>query len=131
MSLDKEIFDGKTLSDLFSEIYKNSDSKRQQINQYVSSMVKLIRTPEDAAIIGPVIKDFIEVNVKNDEHLIRIAQIAQRLVGAVTKGESIDGLLSEAEKQALLGDLKMEVEKMEDDGKEIEEDIFAISTRIK
>jgi len=131
MSLDKEIFDGKTLSDLFSEIYKNSDSKRQQINQYVSSMVKLIRTPEDAAIIGPVIKDFIEVNVKNDEHLIRIAQIAQRLVGAVTKGESIDGLLSEAEKQALLGDLKMEVEKMEDEGKEIEEDIFAISTRIK
>ncbi len=131
MSLDKEIFDGKTLSDLFSEIYKNSDSKRQQINQYVSSMVKLIRTPEDAAIIGPVIKDFIEVNVKNDEHLIRIAQIAQRLVGAVTKGESIDGLLSEAEKQALLGDLKMEVEKMEDEGKEIEEDIFAISKRIK
>lgn len=131
MSLDKEIFDGKTLSDLFSEIYKNSDSKRQQINQYVSNMVKLIRTPEDAAIIGPVIKDFIEVNVKNDEHLIRIAQIAQRLVGAVTKGESIDGLLSEAEKQALLGDLKMEVEKMEDEGKEIEEDIFAISKRIK
>lgn len=131
MSLDKEIFDGKTLSDLFSEIYKNTDSKRQQINQYVSSMVKLIRTPEDVAIIGPVIKDFIEVNVKNDEHLIRIAQIAQRLVGAVTKGESIDGLLSDAEKQALLGDLKMEVEKMEDEGKEIEEDIFAISKRIK
>jgi hypothetical protein len=131
MSLDKEIFDGKTLSDLFSEIYKNSDSKRQQINQYVSSMVKLIRTPEDAAIIGPVIKDFIEVNVKNDEHLIRIAQIAQRIVGVASKGESIDGLLSEAEKQALLGDLKMEVEKLEDEGKDIEEDIFAISKRIK
>jgi len=131
MSLDKEIFDGKTLSDLFSEIYKNTDSKRQQINQYVASMVKLIRTPEDAAIIGPVIKDFIEVNVKNDEHLVRVAQIAQRIVGAVSKGESIDGLLSEAEKQALLGDLKMEVEKLEDEGKDIEEDIFAISKRVK
>jgi predicted nucleic acid-binding Zn-ribbon protein len=94
-------------------------------------MVKLIRTPEDAAIIGPVIKDFIEVNVKNDEHLVRVAQIAQRIVGAAAKGESIDGLLSEAEKQALLGDLKMEVEKLEDEGKEIEEDIFAISKRIK
>ncbi len=131
MSLDKELFDGKTLSDLFSEIYKNTDSKRQQINQYVASMVKLIRTPEDAAIIGPVIKDFIEVNVKNDEHLVRVAQIAQRIVGAASKGENIDGLLSEAEKQALLGDLKMEVEKLEDEGKEIEEDIFAISKRIK
>lgn len=131
MSLDKELFDGKTLSDLFSEIHKNTDSKRQQINQYVASMVKLIRTPEDAAIIGPVIKDFIEVNVKNDEHLVRLAQIAQRLVGSTTKGESIDGLLSEAEKQALLGDLKLEVEKLEDEGKDIEEDIFAISKRIK
>lgn len=131
MSLDKEIFDGKTLSDLFSEIYKNTDSKRQQINTFVSKLVMLIRTPEDAAVIGPVIKDFIEVNVKNDEHLVRVAQIAQRLVGAVSKGESIDGLLSEAEKQALLGDLKMEVEKLEDEGKDIEEDIFAISKRIK
>jgi hypothetical protein len=91
----------------------------------------LIRTPEDAAVIGPVIKDFIEVNVKNDEHLVRVAQIAQRLVGAVSKGDSIDGLLSEAEKQALLGDLKMEVEKLEDEGKDIEEDIFAISKRVK
>lgn len=131
MSLDKEIFDGKTLSDLFSEIYKNTDSKRQQINTFVSKLVMLIRTPEDAAVIGPVIKDFIEVNVKNDEHLIRVAQIAQRLVGAVSKGDSVDGLLTEAEKQALLGDLKMEVEKLEDDAEDIEENIFAISKRIK
>lgn len=131
MSLDKEIFDGKTLSDLFSEIYKNTDSKRQQINTFVSKLVMLIRTPEDAAVIGPVIKDFIEVNVKNDEHLVRVAQIAQRLVGAVSKGDSVDGLLTEAEKQALLGDLRMEVEKLEDDGKDIEEDIFAISKRVK
>jgi hypothetical protein len=131
MSLDKEIFEGKSLSDLFSEIYKNTDSKRQQINTFVSKLVMLIRTPEDAAVIGPVIKDFIEVNVKNDEHLIRVAQIAQRIIGVAAKGESIDGLLSEAEKQALLGDLKMEVEKLEDEGKDIEEDIFAISKRIK
>jgi predicted nucleic acid-binding Zn-ribbon protein len=123
MSLDKEIFEGKSLSDLFSEIYKNTDSKRQQINTFVSKLVMLIRTP--------VIKDFIEVNVKNDEHLIRVAQIAQRIIGVAAKGESIDGLLSEAEKQALLGDLKMEVEKLEDEGKDIEEDIFAISKRIK
>ena len=131
MSLDKEIFNGKTLSDLFSEIYKNTDAKRQQINQYVSSLVKLIRTPEDAAIIGPVIKDFIEVNVKNDEHLIRVAQIAQRLIGVASKGDTMEGLLTDAEKQALLGDLKAEVEKLEDDGKDIEEDIFAISKRVK
>jgi hypothetical protein len=131
MSLDKEIFDGKSLSDLFSEIYKNTDSKRQQINTFVSKLVMLIRTPEDAAVLGPVIKDFIEVNVKNDEHLIRVAQIAQRIIGVAAKGESIDGLLTEEEKQTLLQGIKLEVEELQDDDKNIEHDIFAIQTRVK
>lgn len=131
MSLDKEIFDGKTLSDLFSEIYKNTDSKRQQINTFVSKLVMLIRTPEDAAVIGPVIKDFIEVNVKNDEHLIRVAQIAQRIVGVAVKSANLDGLLSEEEKQSLLKDIHMELEEIKEDAQDIEEDIFAIGKRVK
>lgn len=131
MSLDKEIFEGKTLSDLFSEIYKNTDSKRQQINTFVSKLVMLIRTPEDAAVIGPVIKDFIEVNVKNDEHLIRVAQIAQRVIGAVSKGESVDGLLTEAEKQALLGDIALELKEVREDAEDIDDSIFKISSKIK
>jgi hypothetical protein len=131
MSLDKEIFDGKSLSDLFSEIHKNTESKRQQINTFVSKLVMLIRTPEDAAVIGPVIKDFIEVNVKNDEHLVRIAQIAQRVVGAVEKGSSIDGLLTDDEKRTLLGEIKTEIEELKDETKDIEEDIFSISSRVK
>jgi predicted nucleic acid-binding Zn-ribbon protein len=131
MSLDKEIFDGKTLSDLFSEIYKNTDNKRQQINSFVSKLIMLIRTPEDAAVIGPIIKDFIEVNVKNDEHLVRVAQIAQRIVGAVSKGENIDGLLSESEKQALLGDLHAELQQIEDESDKLDDAIFSASNRVK
>lgn len=131
MSLDKEIFDGKTLSDLFSEIYKNTDKKREQINTFVAKLVMLIRTPEDAAVIGPIIKDFIEVNVKNDEHLVRVAQIAQRIVGAASKGENIDGLLTEAEKQALLGDIAMELKEVKEDTEDLDDSIFNISKKIK
>jgi hypothetical protein len=131
MSLDKEIFDGKTLSDLFSEIYKNTDKKREQINTFVAKLVMLIRTPEDAAVIGPIIKDFIEVNVKNDEHLVRVAQIAQRIVGAASKGENIDGLLTEAEKQALLGDIAAEIKDLKNDEEDIQDDIFSLQTRVK
>lgn len=133
MSLDKELFDGKTLSDLFSEIYKNTDKKREQINTFVAKLVMLIRTPEDAAVIGPIIKDFIEVNVKNDEHLVRVAQIAQRIVGATVKNadSSIEGLLTDAEKQALLNELQTEVAKLEEESTDISDNIFSISKRIK
>lgn len=111
MAFDNVIFEGKTLSDLFSDVYKNTESKRAQINQYVSSLVKLIKTPEDAAMLGPVIKDFLEVNVKNDEHIVRLVQIAQRLVAVNTKGNTdMGGLLSEEEKNQLLKNIKDDFE---------------------
>ena len=110
MGFDTEIFDGKTLADLFSDVYKNTDKKREQINQFVASMVKLIRTPEDAAVLGPIIKDFLDVNVKNDEHIVRLVQIAQRMVTVSTKTSSDGMLLSEEEKNQLLKNIKSDFE---------------------
>jgi len=109
MGFDTEIFEGKTLADIFSDVYKNTEKKREQINQFVGSMVKLIRTPEDAAVLGPVIQSFLEVNVKNDEHIVRLAQIAQRLVTVNTKTTD-NGLLTEEEKNQLLSNIKADFE---------------------
>lgn len=109
MGMDSVVFEGKTLADMFSDVYKNTNSKREQINQFVSSMVKLIRTPEDATVIGPIIKDFLEVNVKNDEHIVRLVQIAQRIVSVGTKDTS-DSMLSDFEKEQLLKNIKTEFE---------------------
>lgn len=110
MAFDTEIFEGKTLSDIFADVYKNSENKRDQINQFVSSMVKLIRTPEDAAVLGPVIQSFLEVNVKNDEHIVRLAQIAQRLVTVSSKSNEPSMLLTDEEKNQLLGSIKRDFE---------------------
>lgn len=123
MSFDNVIFDGKTLSDMFSDVYKNTEKKREQINQYVTSMVKLIRTPEDAAMLGPVIKDFLEVNVKNDEHIVRLVQIAQRLVSVSSKTNDNGMLLSEEEKNQLLTNIKSEFESVIAEQEEFEDTI--------
>jgi hypothetical protein len=110
MAFETEIFDGKTLSDMFSDVYRNTDKKREQINQFVANMVKLIRTPEDAAVLGPVIKDFLDVNVRNDEHIVRLVQIAQRLVAVNSKTPSNDMILTEEEKNQLLNNIKSDFE---------------------
>jgi hypothetical protein len=125
MDINSELYDGKSLADIFSEIHKNTDSKRAQINSFIMKMVQLIRTPEDAAVIGPIVQGFLEVNVKNDEHLVRVAQIAQRIVAVGTKSQTtLDGLLTEEEKTALLGDLKTEIQDLQEDVKKLD-DIFA------
>lgn len=120
MGFDTEIFDGKTLSDMFSDVYQNTEKKREQINQFVSSMVKLIRTPEDAAVLGPVIKDFLDVNVKNDEHIVRLVQIAQRLVTVSSKSSSDGMILSEEEKNQLLNNIKNDFESVLQEQDDIE-----------
>jgi hypothetical protein len=129
MDINSELYDGKSLADIFSEIHKNTDSKRTQINSFIMKMVQLIRTPEDAAVIGPIVQGFLEVNVKNDEHLVRVAQIAQRIVSVGVKSNaSLDGLLSEEEKNALLGDIKVEIQGLQEDVKDLD-DVFASSKK--
>lgn len=79
MSYEKEVFNGKTLSEVFEEIYKNSKDKDHKINSLIGELTGLIESPGDATLIVPLIKDYLDVSVKNSEHLIKMASIVQRL----------------------------------------------------
>lgn len=127
MDIKSELFDGKSLADLFTEIHKNTENKRAQINSFILKMVNLIRTPEDAAVLGPIVQGFLEVNVKNDEHLVRVAQIAQRVISIGGKAQTtLDGLLSDSEKTELLKGISTEIKDLQEDVKDMD-DIFSES----
>jgi hypothetical protein len=85
MSLDKEIFNGKTLSDLFSEIHVNSTNTRVQVKGLIGELKPLIENIGDATLIVPMIKEYMEIGVKNDEALIKLATIIQRIETAQSK----------------------------------------------
>jgi|688.fasta_scaffold443730_2 hypothetical protein len=106
MSKDFELFKGKSFSDLMSDIYHNSKKKERQINTLIQELQPLIKNVSDATVLVPLIKEYLEVSVKNDEHLVKLAAIVQRLVSSSTKSEN-DGDpgnfgLTEEEKEALL-----------------------------
>ena len=112
MSTDKEIFKGKSLSDLFGEIYDNSKETRGQIKGLIGELKPLIENIGDATLLVPMIKEYMEIGVKNDEALIKLATIVQRLEVAKERGG--DGELFDfSELQELL-------EESEDTKKEIE-----------
>ena len=87
MSLDKEIFKGKTLSDLFGEIYDNSKETKVQVRALINELKPLIEGIGDATLIVPMIKEYMEIGVKNDEHLIKLATVIQRIETAQAKGD--------------------------------------------
>jgi len=124
MSNDFEIFPGKSLSGLFEDIYNNQINKKRHISEVIAELRKLVRNPNDMRYIGPLIKDLIDTSVRNDESLIKLATIAQRIMIAGTRSEGEEGYLSEAEREQLLSqidEVQMEVQRMDDIQNEIEE----------
>lgn len=87
-----ELFDGKNLSDLFKEIYDNSTAKRQQIKELIASLAPLIEGIGDATLLVPLIKEYLEIGVKNDEQLIKLAQIVQRLDTGKKQSNGMDDI---------------------------------------
>jgi len=106
MSTDFELFPGKNLSGLFKDIYENQQNKKQRISELIAEMKKVIRHAGDMAVIGPIIKDLVDTSVKNDDSLIKMAAIAQRIIGAQHKAEGDSGFLSDEEKEQLLSQLE-------------------------
>ena len=115
MSTDFELFPGKNLSGLFKDIYDNQQNKKQIISELISEMKKVIRHAGDMAVIGPIIKDLVDTSVKNDDSLIKMAAIAQRIIGASQKAEGDSGFLSDDEKEQLLKQLDETITQVADE----------------
>jgi hypothetical protein len=102
--LDKKIFGKKTYSNLLEEIYKNQKKKESQISSLISELKPLIEDIGDATLIVPLIKEYMELGIKNDEALIKVATIFQRIFA--NEGTEENGFgISEEEKEQLLSEI--------------------------
>jgi len=97
----EEIFKGKSFSDILKEIHVNSTKKEKQINSLISQLQPLVKNINDATILVPLIKDYLDVGIKNDEQLVKMAAIIQRAI-ARNESEGTDFILSDSEKKQLI-----------------------------
>ena len=115
MDFDIELFGNKKLSDLLKDIYDNQKKKDRQISLLIADLKPHIQNINDATAIVPFIKDFMEVSVKNDEHLIKLAAVVQRLAGK--SSDETSSFLTDEEKQELLNGIE-EISKEQEEIKE-------------
>lgn len=108
---DVEIFKGKSFSGLLKDIYDNSTQKHKKINELIDTLSPMIRTLDDATMVVPLIKEYFEIGVKNDDLLVKLAGIVQRHITVGSKtSTAIDDILTDAEKEQLLKAIQIEVE---------------------
>ena len=77
--LNQILFDDKSFSDLLKEIHGNQKKKAKQLAQLISELKPLVQSLGDATVVVPLIKEYMEISVKNDDHLLKMAAIVQRL----------------------------------------------------
>ena len=101
--LDKIVFKGKKLSSLMEEVYNNHQRKNNQINTLIGELKPLIGDIGDATLVVPLLKEYLDAGIKNDDLLLKLAALAQKTV-QVPGGNSQGGdfSISEEEKKALL-----------------------------
>ena len=119
--LDTILFDDKSSSDVFKEIYNNSKKKDKQINSLIAELKPLIQNIGDAPVVVPLIKEYLEVSVKNDDQLAKLLAVVQRLIGNNAQGDNDFGI-SEEEKKQLLDELNA----IEEGNKKIEDKVKGI-----
>lgn len=104
LEFDFDLYKGKKFSNLLKDVVVNSEEKKNQIDILISDLRSMIKNPNDAIVIVPLIKDYLDVAVRNDEQLVKLAAIVQRLI----KNNSDDGgnnmLLTEEERKQLMED---------------------------
>ena len=102
---DITIFGNTSLSDLFKQIHKNNKDIDKQIGEFIDTMKPMATSNAGSAVmLMPTVKDLIDVNVKNNEQLIKMAAIAQRAVSS--NSNSGNELIDMSEIEALLAEQK-------------------------
>ena len=102
-SLNQILFDDKSFGDLLKEIHGNQKKKAKQLASLIAELRPLVQSLGDATVVVPLIKEYMEIGVRNDEQLIKMATIVQRALNNSGGEESMG--ITEEEKQQLMEEL--------------------------
>jgi tripartite-type tricarboxylate transporter receptor subunit TctC len=119
MDKDTELFKGKTFSDIMADIYTNSKKKDRQLKLLIAQLEPLVKNINDATVVVPLIKEYMEVSVKNDEQIVKLAAIVQRMMKDANSEDGGGLGLSDDEKKQLLENAKAidaKIDSLKNDG---------------
>ena len=126
MKKDFKIFGDKNFSDLSEEIYENSKLKKTQIDLLVQEVHGYIQGIEDIAIVGPILKELMDVGVKNDDNLLKLATVIQRIMNKQADVTEETSLLSDDEKEELMSSLEDAAASLQNKSDELSKDIVKL-----
>ena len=104
MDFNQVLFKDKTFANLLEDIYKNANRKEKEIKALIDQLKPMIQEPGDAMMLVPLLKEYMELAIKNDDALIKMAGIVQRAMSNTGDGGD-GGMLSDRDKELLFQEI--------------------------
>ena len=100
---------GKKLKDLFQEIYNNQKKKEKQISSLIDELKPMVESIGDATLVVPLLKEYLEIGVKNDEQLVKLAAIIQRILSRPNDGADAGSpfMMTDEERKQLMDEVEI------------------------
>ena len=130
MEKDFNIFDDKNFSDLSKEIYENSKLKKTQIDLLIQEVHGYIQGIEDIALVGPIIKELFDASIKNDDNLLKLATVIQRIMNKQADAVDDTSLLSDDEKEELMASLEDAAASLQNKSDEIQSSMTKVRKQV-
>lgn len=105
MELDKKVFKDKTVSELVEEVYHKHKEQDSFIKQEIGRLVGMIESPGDAIVIVPLLKEFVNSSLKNDEVLMKILALFNKAEEKAKAAGQDSGVLTEKDIEQLFNEV--------------------------
>ncbi len=98
---DQVIFEKKSFGDILKEIHQRNNVKEKQISGLITQLKDMITNIQDATMLVPLVKGYVDASIKNDDVLVKMASIVQNNLSKNNKAVD-DTMLSDEDREQLL-----------------------------
>lgn len=126
---DVEVFKNTNFTDILQDIHSNVITKRDSIDSVIAQLTDLVTGINDMVTLAPIIRDFYDVSLKNDDHMVKLATVVQRLMSAEAGAATDDGALSDEEKDRIIANVTADLETIKQGEKILNAELAIVKDR--
>ena len=100
---DIKLYDDYTMQDLYKQVIQNTRTTRKDIKSTIDKLISYMKTLVDVQVLSPQIANYMNIIVKNEQMMVKIAAVAAKVNYVAYKANGQDGIqLSPQQKSKMM-----------------------------
>ena len=100
---DLKLYGDYTMQDLYKQVIQNTRKTRKDLKSTIDTLVSHMKTLVDVQVLSPQIANYMNIIVKNEQLMIKIATVAAKVNYVAYKNSGQQGVeLSQQQKQKMM-----------------------------